>query len=229
MATITVLAVDVDKCLFMFQLWLAGLHRYLRHFIRDGVSLFEHTPGSLQAPTTPTEPVADAGEAVQRRYRADCVARTQWMERDAVAELTVRDHLPVDRRTHFVRMLCLSSLRWEQVDPPGSILWMGPPVASDAVLPIARLGRTPFSCCRAIMARGNFSSRRTLGARGDFLSAPRVFVAALPCPAVLPRPCPGPALPGPAPVFVAALSRPCPAAALSRPCPAPALSQPCPP
>ncbi|CAI7851625.1 unnamed protein product [Closterium sp. NIES-54] len=146
----------------MFQLWLAGLHRYLRHFIRDGVSLFEHTPGSLQAPTTPTEPVADAGEAVQRRYRADCVARTQWMERDAVAELTVRDHLPVDRRTHFV-------------DPPGSILWMGPPVASDAVLPIARLGRTPFSCCRAIMARGNFSSRRTLGARGDFLPV------ALPC------------------------------------------------
>ncbi|CAI7748867.1 unnamed protein product [Closterium sp. NIES-54] len=35
----------------------------------------------------------------------------------------------------------------EQVDPPGSILCMGPPLASAAAfLPIACLGRTPFVC-----------------------------------------------------------------------------------
>ncbi|CAI7867993.1 unnamed protein product [Closterium sp. NIES-54] len=34
----------------------------------------------------------------------------------------------------------------EQADPPGSILWMGPPLASAAVPPIARLVRALFSC-----------------------------------------------------------------------------------
>ncbi|CAI7864530.1 unnamed protein product [Closterium sp. NIES-53] len=77
---------------------------YLRRFLRDGVSLLEHTSRSLQAPTPPTEHAADAGEAVQRRYRADCVARTQWTERDAVAELAVRAHLPVDQRNHFCQV-----------------------------------------------------------------------------------------------------------------------------
>ncbi|CAI7898780.1 unnamed protein product [Closterium sp. NIES-54] len=61
----------------------------------------EHTSGSLEVPTTPTEPAADAGEAVHRQYRADCVVCAQWTERDAVVELAVRAHLPVDERTHF--------------------------------------------------------------------------------------------------------------------------------
>ncbi|CAI7813161.1 unnamed protein product [Closterium sp. NIES-54] len=34
----------------------------------------------------------------------------------------------------------------EQVDPPGSILCMGPPLSSAAILPIARLGRALYSC-----------------------------------------------------------------------------------
>ncbi|CAI7847186.1 unnamed protein product [Closterium sp. NIES-54] len=101
MATLTVLAVDADGNPFMFKFWLVGLHQYLRRFIRDGVSLFEHMSRSLQAPTTPAEPAADACEAVQRRYRADCVAYTQWTERDAVAELVVCTHLPVNQRAHF--------------------------------------------------------------------------------------------------------------------------------
>ncbi|CAI7871462.1 unnamed protein product [Closterium sp. NIES-53] len=42
-----------------------------------------HTSGSLQAPTTPTEPAADAGDAVQWRYQVDSLAYTQWTERDA--------------------------------------------------------------------------------------------------------------------------------------------------
>ncbi|CAI7785375.1 unnamed protein product [Closterium sp. NIES-53] len=85
----------------MFEFWLAGLHRYLRRFLGDGVSLLEHTSGSLQASTTPAKPAADAGETVRQRNWADCVACTQWTERDAVAKLAVHAHLPVGQRTHF--------------------------------------------------------------------------------------------------------------------------------
>ncbi|CAI7806266.1 unnamed protein product [Closterium sp. NIES-53] len=85
----------------MFDFWLACLHRYVRRFLRDGVSLLEHTSGSLQAPTTPTEPAANTGKTVRRRYRVDCVACIQWTEHDAAAALAVYAHLPVDQRTHF--------------------------------------------------------------------------------------------------------------------------------
>ncbi|CAI7763536.1 unnamed protein product [Closterium sp. NIES-54] len=95
MATITVLAVDADGCPFMFEFWLDCLRRYLRRFISVGVSPFEHTSRSLQAPMTPTGPAADANEDVQCRYRADRVACTRWTERDAVAQLAVRSHLSV--------------------------------------------------------------------------------------------------------------------------------------
>ncbi|CAI7816886.1 unnamed protein product [Closterium sp. NIES-53] len=83
MATIVVLAVDVDGRPFMFKLWLANLHRHLRRFVRDCVSLLEHTSGSPQAPTAPTEPGADAGEDVQCWSRVDRLAYTQWTERNA--------------------------------------------------------------------------------------------------------------------------------------------------
>ncbi|CAI7764088.1 unnamed protein product [Closterium sp. NIES-53] len=90
-----VLAVDADGCPFMFEFWLDCLRRYLRRFISVGVSPFEHTSRSLQAPMTPTGPAADANEDVQCRYRADRVACTRWTERDAVAQLAVRSHLSV--------------------------------------------------------------------------------------------------------------------------------------
>ncbi|CAI7897553.1 unnamed protein product [Closterium sp. NIES-53] len=83
MATITVLAVDTNGRSFKLRLWLECLRGCLRRFVRDGISLIEHTSGSLQAPTTPTEPAADAREDVQWRYRADRLAYTQWTERDA--------------------------------------------------------------------------------------------------------------------------------------------------
>ncbi|CAI7917044.1 unnamed protein product [Closterium sp. NIES-54] len=54
----------------------------------------------------------------------------------------------------------------QNVDPPGSIVWMGPPNAFAAVLPIARLGRALFSCqLRAPGARQFFFPPRSRGAR----------------------------------------------------------------
>ncbi|CAI7878218.1 unnamed protein product [Closterium sp. NIES-54] len=75
----------------------------------------------------------------------------------------------------------------EQFDPHGSILCMGPPLASAAaVLPIARLGRALFSCLpRAHGARHYFFPPRARGARR--FSARRTALpctrpaAALPC------------------------------------------------
>ncbi|CAI7779302.1 unnamed protein product, partial [Closterium sp. NIES-53] len=99
------------------------------------------------------------------------------------------------------------------VAPGGSCAAPSSPVvvplgARAAPLSVARCGAlggprvTPFPS----------SVEATLGGatEGGHASAPPVFVAALPGPAlpgpaVRPRPCPGPALPGPPPVFVAAL------------------------
>ncbi|CAI7902490.1 unnamed protein product [Closterium sp. NIES-54] len=130
MATLIVLAVDADGRPFMFESWLAGLHWYLWRFLRNGVSQLEHTSGSLQAPTTPAEPAADAGKTVRRRYRADYVACTQWTERDAVAELAILAHMPSVQRTHFRQVtsahtlydavLCEWAVRWGS---PGGGAW----------------------------------------------------------------------------------------------------------
>ncbi|CAI7814274.1 unnamed protein product [Closterium sp. NIES-53] len=59
----------------------------------------------------------------------------------------------------------------EQVDPPGSILWMGPPLASVAILPIARLGRAPFFCLPR--AHGTRHCARRFCARRAALQAAR--------------------------------------------------------
>ncbi|CAI7801290.1 unnamed protein product [Closterium sp. NIES-54] len=101
MATPPVLAFAADGLPFRFNFWLYCLRLHLRCYIRDGVSLLEHTLGSLLPPTTPTEPAADADEDVQRRYRADSLAYRQWTECDAVAQRAVRSLLPVDQRDHF--------------------------------------------------------------------------------------------------------------------------------
>ncbi|CAI7808125.1 unnamed protein product [Closterium sp. NIES-53] len=129
----------------------------------------------------------------------------------------------------------------EQVDPHGSILCMGPPLASaaTAVLPIARLGRTLFLCLpRAHGARPERAavfcpSRRPAGrvavfcAPGDLHVAPPSPVEASPgrpggrasAPPVLRR---GPALQPPCrgPALLPPPLRPCPAAA-------PAAALPC--
>ncbi|CAI7765498.1 unnamed protein product, partial [Closterium sp. NIES-54] len=96
------------------------------------------------------------------------------------------------------------------------------PVARDGALPVVR----PQACggyvaCRGapgaratpppfpVACRGDVGGARVApsvarhGALGGRALAPPVFVAALPCPAILPRPCPGPAL-------LLPLLRPCP-------------------
>ncbi|CAI7805757.1 unnamed protein product [Closterium sp. NIES-54] len=111
MAHNNVLAVDADGRPFMLELWLACLHEYLRRPVRDGISLLEHTSGSLPAPTTPTAHAADVGEDVHRQYRADSVACTQWSGRDAVAQLDVRDQLTYwYQRAHFCQVTSAQTL-----------------------------------------------------------------------------------------------------------------------
>ncbi|CAI7881507.1 unnamed protein product [Closterium sp. NIES-54] len=67
-----------------------------------------------------------------------------------------------------------------RVDPPGSILWMGPPLASAAVLPIAH---TPFFCLpRAHGARHFFLPPRASSAR-RFSARHAALEAARRCPA----------------------------------------------
>ncbi|CAI7782119.1 unnamed protein product, partial [Closterium sp. NIES-53] len=110
MATPPVLAFAADGLPFRFNFWLYCLRLHLRCYIRDGVSLLEHTLGSLLPPTTPTEPAADADEDVQRRYRADSLAYRQWTECDAVAQRAVRSLLPVDQRDHFQQVTSAQAL-----------------------------------------------------------------------------------------------------------------------
>ncbi|CAI7786868.1 unnamed protein product [Closterium sp. NIES-53] len=78
---------------------------YLQRFTRDHFSLFEHTPGSLQAPTNLAAPVADAGEEEEQQYWTGRVAYTQWMARDATAPRAVRAHLPLAQRAHFRQVM----------------------------------------------------------------------------------------------------------------------------
>ncbi|CAI7923108.1 unnamed protein product, partial [Closterium sp. NIES-53] len=68
-----------------------------------------------------------------------------------------------------------------QVDPSGSILCMGPPLSSAAILPIARLGRALCSCLpRASGARHYFFPPRARGARR--FSDRRAALGAARCP-----------------------------------------------
>ncbi|CAI7913160.1 unnamed protein product [Closterium sp. NIES-53] len=63
----------------------------------------------------------------------------------------------------------------EQVDPPGSILWMGPPNASVADLSVARpVARDVFSSRHALLARGGFLPAVRPEARGGLLPAVRL-------------------------------------------------------
>ncbi|CAI7770814.1 unnamed protein product [Closterium sp. NIES-53] len=101
MATPTVLAFDTVGHPLGFDSWLEGLHLYLHSVIRDDVSLFEHTSGSLQAPKAPAEPAANAREEVRTQFRAAHIAYKRWMARDTAATLAVRLHLLFDQRANF--------------------------------------------------------------------------------------------------------------------------------
>ncbi|CAI7835359.1 unnamed protein product, partial [Closterium sp. NIES-54] len=58
-----ILVVDADGRLHRLGLWLMCLRLHLWRYIRDGVSLVEHTSGSLPPPPTPAELAADADES----------------------------------------------------------------------------------------------------------------------------------------------------------------------
>ncbi|CAI7844446.1 unnamed protein product, partial [Closterium sp. NIES-53] len=68
-----------------FEVWLDDLQLFLQCDSKDGLSLFDLTSGASTAPT------ADA----------DSTVRSQWLTRDAVARLAVRNHLPSTERAHF--------------------------------------------------------------------------------------------------------------------------------
>ncbi|CAI5525832.1 unnamed protein product [Closterium sp. Naga37s-1] len=68
-----------------FDTWLDDLQLYLLSDSRDSVSLFDLTSGTAPAP-----PVA-----------ADTATRSQWLTRDAVARLAIRNHLPLAKCAHF--------------------------------------------------------------------------------------------------------------------------------
>ncbi|CAI7797965.1 unnamed protein product [Closterium sp. NIES-53] len=85
MATISVLTFDAEGCPINFDIWLDDLQLYLQSEARDGVSLIEHTSGSLLAPADTT----------------DRLDRSQWLTRDATARLAVRNHLPLAKRAYF--------------------------------------------------------------------------------------------------------------------------------
>ncbi|CAI7925066.1 unnamed protein product [Closterium sp. NIES-54] len=96
MVTPLVLAFDAEGCPIEFESWHEDLHLYLQSVPRDNISLFVYASGSLQAPATPAEPVADAGTEVQQQYPADLVACTRWTSSDATARLAVRTSPPLD-------------------------------------------------------------------------------------------------------------------------------------
>ncbi|CAI7804204.1 unnamed protein product [Closterium sp. NIES-53] len=68
-----------------FDTWLDELKLYLLSDSRDRVSLFDNTPGAS------LDPLATA----------DSATRSQWLTRDAVACLAIRNHLPLAERAHF--------------------------------------------------------------------------------------------------------------------------------
>ncbi|CAI7885879.1 unnamed protein product, partial [Closterium sp. NIES-53] len=68
-----------------FDTWLDDLQLYLLSDSRDRVSLFDHTSGASLAPPA----------------TADSVTRSQWLTRDAVACIAVRNYLPLAKRAHF--------------------------------------------------------------------------------------------------------------------------------
>ncbi|CAI7780264.1 unnamed protein product [Closterium sp. NIES-54] len=78
MASPTVLTFDAEGRAVDLDVWVDDIQLFLQCDSRDGVSLFDHTPGVSTAPAA----------------TADSAVRSQWTTRDAVARLAVRSHLP---------------------------------------------------------------------------------------------------------------------------------------
>ncbi|CAI7908699.1 unnamed protein product [Closterium sp. NIES-53] len=74
MASPTVLTFDAEGRAVDLDVWVDDIQLFLQCDSRDGVSLFDHTPGVSTAPAA----------------TADSAVRSQWTTRDAVARLAVR-------------------------------------------------------------------------------------------------------------------------------------------
>ncbi|CAI7787135.1 unnamed protein product [Closterium sp. NIES-53] len=85
MASLRVLAFDLEGRPIQFDTWLDDLQLYLLSDPRDSVSLFDHTSGTDPAP----------------RVTADSATRSEWQTRDAAACLAIRNHLPLAECAHL--------------------------------------------------------------------------------------------------------------------------------
>ncbi|CAI7809248.1 unnamed protein product [Closterium sp. NIES-54] len=85
MASLRVLAFDHEGRPLQFDTWLNDLQLYLLSDSRDSVLLFDHTSGAAPAPPA----------------IADSATRSQWLIRNTVARLAIRNHLPLAECAHF--------------------------------------------------------------------------------------------------------------------------------
>ncbi|CAI7833993.1 unnamed protein product [Closterium sp. NIES-53] len=85
MASLRVLAYDLERRPVVFDTWHDDMKLYLLNDLKDSVSLFDHVSGD--APTPPAI--------------ADISTRSQWLSRDATARLAICNHLPATECAHF--------------------------------------------------------------------------------------------------------------------------------
>ncbi|CAI7851600.1 unnamed protein product [Closterium sp. NIES-54] len=85
MASLRVLAFDLQGRPVAFDTWHDDLQLYLLSDLKDSVSLFDHVSGAAPAPPT----------------TADVSTRSQWLSCDATARLAIRNHLPATECAHF--------------------------------------------------------------------------------------------------------------------------------
>ncbi|CAI7733964.1 unnamed protein product [Closterium sp. NIES-53] len=118
----------------------------------DCVSLLEHTSGSLQAPTAPTEPVADAGEDVQCRSRVDRLAYTQWTERNAWDRFFLSGRYPLATSVHVDNpgVSPIAAVVTAAADESAAAgVTAAAAVAADPALPCSRAAALPCSLVAA--------------------------------------------------------------------------------
>ncbi|CAI7866623.1 unnamed protein product [Closterium sp. NIES-53] len=84
MASLRVLAFDPEGRPIQFDTWLDDLQLYLLSDYRDSVLLFDHTSGAFPAPPVTTH----------------SATHSQWLTRDAAAQLAIRNHLLLPKCAH---------------------------------------------------------------------------------------------------------------------------------
>ncbi|CAI7816725.1 unnamed protein product [Closterium sp. NIES-53] len=85
MASLRVLTFDPEGRPVAFDTWHDDLQLYLLSDLKDNVSLFDHAYNAVPAPPA----------------TANVSTRSQWLSRDAIARLAIRNHLPATECAHF--------------------------------------------------------------------------------------------------------------------------------